>query len=283
MPPADHSDHLDDLYRQAASLEDALPDEATRMAILTEARRAAPRSAAFEADVRQASSRAANAPRWRLAAAGSAAVLVFAALLVVPRLWEPPRVLRPGAAASRRATEPATEALANVASDDAAPLAELSQPAAATSLATRGARRAAHDRSPAAPQPSPTSPAANAKVAQGAMPPRANPTASAAADETAPREARQNSAVALPALIAAGDVSGAAQLLNAGADVQQQDASGHSVLMLAVMQGREDLVQLLLAHGADPGLPDATGQSPLGWARQHAAARMQALLRTAPR
>jgi ankyrin repeat protein len=51
--------------------------------------------------------------------------------------------------------------------------------------------------------------------------------------------------------------------------------------MLAVMQRRVDVVRLLLAHGAEPSVPDLTGETPLQWARRHDAADIVTVLEAA--
>jgi Ankyrin repeats (3 copies) len=72
-------------------------------------------------------------------------------------------------------------------------------------------------------------------------------------------------------------------LLEAGADVDAAPpVSGHTPLHVAAMRGRDELVELLLAHGADPERRDAAGRRPLDWARQNGHRSAAGLLAAAP-
>lgn len=61
---------------------------------------------------------------------------------------------------------------------------------------------------------------------------------------------------------AAGDLDRVRRLLGSGADVDVAAADGTVPLDLAVIENREDLVDLLLEFGADPGKPDENGYTP---------------------
>ena len=61
----------------------------------------------------------------------------------------------------------------------------------------------------------------------------------------------------------ANDVSQLAQLLAAGAEIDERDARGYSALMLAAYSGNDAAFEYLLAHGADPNSVDAGGNSVL--------------------
>lgn len=60
-----------------------------------------------------------------------------------------------------------------------------------------------------------------------------------------------------------GDVAQAASLLDQGAAIDARDEAGRTPLMLAVLQGRLEVVRLLLARGADPNAADNAGHTPL--------------------
>lgn len=57
-------------------------------------------------------------------------------------------------------------------------------------------------------------------------------------------------------------------LVSKGANVNDQNASGATPLMFAVMRGQKDDVTYLLEHGANPNLADAYGDTPLMCALQ---------------
>lgn len=85
-----------------------------------------------------------------------------------------------------------------------------------------------------------------------------------------------------------GRAAKAATLLQSGeGSVTETDSKGRTPLLRAVEQRRLDLVQLLLAHGADPYAPDAAGETPLSIARQRQltdiAAALEAAAKQPPR
>lgn len=75
-----------------------------------------------------------------------------------------------------------------------------------------------------------------------------------------------------------GDLQVAALLLDHGARVDAAGPNGKTALMFAAMFNRTDIVQLLLARGADPFLLDADGNSLLDAARKMGAADTLELL-----
>jgi ankyrin repeat protein len=56
-------------------------------------------------------------------------------------------------------------------------------------------------------------------------------------------------------------------LLHNGADVNAQKKDGMSALIMAAASGHSSVVRALIEHGADVNAQDATGQSPLDFAR----------------
>jgi ankyrin repeat protein len=58
-------------------------------------------------------------------------------------------------------------------------------------------------------------------------------------------------------------VSTLRRLLAEKLNIDARDASGRTALMLAVLQGQKEVVNTLLAAGADPNAADASGTTPL--------------------
>ena len=72
-------------------------------------------------------------------------------------------------------------------------------------------------------------------------------------------------------------------LLESGADARTAAAeTGYAPLHVAALRGWDELVEVLLAHGADPGQLDAAGRTPLDRARQNGHERAARLLAAAP-
>ena len=68
---------------------------------------------------------------------------------------------------------------------------------------------------------------------------------------------------AFRASVSSNKVDIAEYLLDSGADINSAPANAHSNLYLACAQGSSDMVQLLLACGADPNAVDGRGERPL--------------------
>lgn len=121
-----------DRYRRASDAESAAPSDTTRNAILDESRRVASQLAAGRSSQSFDVSRpAANDPRWKLTAFGTAGAALLAVLLIAPRYWE----TRPIAQSSISAAPPAAQSVPPAA--QSVPPAAQNAPAAenATSIA----------------------------------------------------------------------------------------------------------------------------------------------------
>jgi ankyrin repeat protein len=104
------------------------------------------------------------------------------------------------------------------------------------------------------------------------------------ASQNAAHVARSRSApqpAALQSAAASGDTVQTTALLNQGAALDTRDDHGRTPLMLAVMQGRLDVVRLLLNRGADPTIADGAGRTPLQQAKQQNLREIAALLERA--
>jgi ankyrin repeat protein len=76
-------------------------------------------------------------------------------------------------------------------------------------------------------------------------------------------------------------VAQAASLLDQGAVIDARDEAGRTPLMIAVTEGRLEIVRLLLARGADPNAGDNTGHTPLQQATKRNLQDIAALLEQA--
>ena len=59
-------------------------------------------------------------------------------------------------------------------------------------------------------------------------------------------------------------------LIAGGARVNARDADGNTALMTAAFKGHDDVVEALLAAGAEPRLADKQGRVAADWAREGA-------------
>ena len=67
----------------------------------------------------------------------------------------------------------------------------------------------------------------------------------------------------------AGDIATIRTMLENGTDVNAKDDTfGHTALIVASRMGRSEVVELLLAKGADSNVADNYGQTALHWARK---------------
>lgn len=77
-----------------------------------------------------------------------------------------------------------------------------------------------------------------------------------------------SSSIQLTQAVTSGDESAVAALLASGADVNETTSGGQTALILAVIFGHTNLVQLLVNAGADPQLRDNLGLNASEWAKR---------------
>jgi hypothetical protein len=363
-----------DRYRRASDAAPSQPSDVVREAILAEGRRAAARNTAPSAHQFDTKAPAANQPRWRYAAIGTACAAALAAFLVVPRFLVQPReqavvvqnypraaesvplAPAPEAMPAQAAPAPKSEEVPSMAPPPAvaqnshplepyrrsapetpAPRAKISSDAlvadaaqnlpsafaeATTAGRPSGSDALARERKSAAadpksmtsrlssdlrqitvaPEPAPQPNAvggavADQAIAQPAAPPqpsallaqRADATRTAGEGESNLSEivvtqakAAKRPPTPLISAINWGRAEKAQALLESGeGSTTETDAKGRTPLLRAVEQRRLDLVQLLLAHGADPNAADEAGETPLSFARQEKLTDIVALLEAA--
>lgn len=82
-------------------------------------------------------------------------------------------------------------------------------------------------------------------------------------------------------LARSGDTVALLEFLDHGVPVDQQDAAGNSLLMLAAYHGYVETVAALLKRGADPDLRNARNQSPIAGALFKGETEIVTLLRKA--
>ena len=78
--------------------------------------------------------------------------------------------------------------------------------------------------------------------------------------------------------IAAGSLAPVREALEQGANPDQADRDGESLLEIAAAKGRIRMVRLLLHYGANPDLPDISGKTPLYRAAQNGYAEIVRIL-----
>jgi hypothetical protein len=307
-------------YRRASDTEAAAPSEAVRAAILAEGRRAAEqRAKEVRGQPFDASRPAANDSRWKLTAFGTAGAALVAALLFAPRLWEsaPPApsvsaTAQPSKLESSpvapKSSEPLQEIVVTQATRESSKSAgavspKSSAPAAQAPSADEIAAPKATELKPRMDLPAPPERQRTDALAQSAAQaekiypqnyaPAAPPALPTSPDpQIAPLTSSQNAAhvarsrstpqpAALQSAAASGDTVQTTALLNQGAALDTRDDHGRTPLMLAVMQGRLDVVRLLLNRGADPTIADGAGRTPLQQAKQQNLREIAALLERA--
>jgi Ankyrin repeats (many copies) len=252
-------------YRRASDTETAAPSEAVRAAILAEGRRAAEaRAKEMRGQPVEASRPAANDSRWKITAFGTAAAALLATFLFAPRLWEsaPPPPTASSATASGTTAQPPKLELFSASPNSPQPPQEV-----IVTQARRENSKAAAAASAEKVHPQSVAPPPAASIALAAP--------SAAAPAVVPMSPSLNAARAARAR----STPQPATLLSTASDAR--DEQGRTPLMLAVMQGRRDVVRSLLDHGADPNVADSNGRTPLQQAKQSDLREIAAMLERA--
>ena len=294
---------IDDEYRRASAQDPSLPAESTRRNILAHAAELAVQRAAGKAPVSADFRRpAANQSSWRPALIGTLAAAGLAGLLVTPFFLPPREPISSATSRAVSGKAPPIYAPETASDLPAAPRNYTAMPPVARASpqverkigATGGPAKADSQvqgyvplpESAAvsqAPPPSANEAAISADTARSAG--RASPAASASrnfvergafmAGANTANSARQKSASSLPsatpaapasALLRAaesGDLARMQDLLAGPIDINARNNQGRTALMLAILRGQSDAVNLLLAHDADANAADLDGVTPL--------------------
>ena len=91
-----------------------------------------------------------------------------------------------------------------------------------------------------------------------------------------------SSLIQLTHAVTSGDESAVAALLARGADVNESTSGGQTALILAVIFGHTNLVQLLVKAGADPQLRDNLGLNAIEWAKRRGSTEALEILANSP-
>jgi len=258
---------LDARYRRLAAHEVGAPSEATRRAILAQARVL---SAAFDS---RGMPRRTSRMRAGAALFGALAASVVAGLIVMPRWTLSPAPATPAQAVVRvTAAESAAPAAPSAKAPPPAPaLAPVNLPAPSVAAPPVARLRPQEQPAPvadAAPQAAPVAAHAAPPARGGADSGTPSTTALAAASaRIATAAALQPPGARLRQAAEAGDLSQLEALSQEHPDLDARDALGRTALMLATLNGHASAVAALLAYGADPRLADAQGVTPLAAAR----------------
>jgi hypothetical protein len=287
-------DELDEEYRRLAAHDTSTPSESVRRAVHDYAARLARERGDDQAGSTGRTRWRRHPLTWSGALFGTLAAAAIAAIMIAPRflVHVPARAplasqVQTPPAADTHATAHAPPALV-LAESAPAPPAQLAKTAppdvrAAPPEAAAGARRserAAATREELASIEEVTvakqearQPAANAERAApaAAPPPAAADIAGAKRDYSgfvggAPGAQTDSAANLGSGLIDAagqGNFTGARHFLREGADVNWRDGAGRTPLLVAVLGGHADVIDLLLQSGADPNVADARGVTPL--------------------
>jgi len=278
VPPGqDPAEDADDLYRRASALDPSRPSESVRRRVLEHAEQlAAERAAKGHAAKSGSLWRAAHRPSWRPAIFGTLAAVGLAGLLIAPHFYPPsnPVISESPPAPTPRST----------AAEAPAPLAQPGAQALSMLQSRDSARSAASPARPVYDAKTAPVPLQEVTTAQN-MPASGGGLESAAQDarryassaDAVPAPPAQMAARAVPAArptdaaaelrraAEAGDVPQLRALLDrqTAIAIDARDDGGRTALMLATLHGQNRAVDVLLAHGADPNVADASGTTPL--------------------
>jgi len=82
--------------------------------------------------------------------------------------------------------------------------------------------------------------------------------------------------------VTSGDESAVSALLADGADVNERTSGGQTPLILAIVFGHKNLVQVLVKAGADPEARDNLGLNAVDWAKRRGLTEVLEVLRNSP-
>jgi len=306
---ADRPDELTERYRAASAADPARPSDSVRESVFAYARTVAADQA--PRGIMRMRSRAANDSSWRLSAAASVIVAVFATLLA----WHfhtpaPVRGTEPNPAASEVAAGNKSATGSSASSQPSEPLpidrgaSAAPAPNAVAARARERVNASADARSPrhdariaggsAAENATSDSDASDARqvlenppaTAQFSPSPAAAPPNVQARRAQAPEaaaSARAGIAASSPLVSAAesGNLDRVDQLLRGGVSTEQSDARGRTALLVATLRGDVAMVRRLLAAGARADAVDQDGDTPLAAARREGLPELVSLLEQA--
>ena len=306
---ADRADELTERYRAASAADPARPSDSVRESVFAYARTVVADQASRGVTSARTRRPAANDYSWRLSAAASVIVAVFATLLAWHFLTPAPvRDIGPSPAAAEVAAsnQPATGS--TVAGEPSAPLPVergTSAAPAPNAVAARSrervnalpdARSRRHDAaadsgvadtSVASTRQAPARIAAGSAAENATLSPATAPPPNLQARRSqaleAAASARAGAAANSPLVTAAesGDLERVEQLLRSGMNTEQTDARGRTALLVATRRGDATMVRRLLAAGARADVVDENGDTPLAAARRQGLPELVSLLEQA--
>lgn len=253
-------------YRQASNAESLVPRDAVRAAILEEGRRTAASLSTPAVDelLRPRSS------RWKMTAFATAATVLLAALVIAPKLWQQEQQGTNGGSSNNTFKQAAVhQTQIEAPAYSSPPVAVMPvQPAPPPQL--EDIKPSVRQRDVPAPPPI-HYPEQSVEVSALNRSQSFQQSRSAAvhASASALTEGSYRASGALLAAASVGDSATVRRLLDQrAASVDERDSTGRTALMLAVEQGRLEMVRLLVERGADPNAADQSGLTPLKLAQQ---------------